>query len=201
MAKRSSFRVLVVDDDQDMCLFLKDFLTSEGFRVSTVTSPEEAVPEIRDGKFQIVLLDIRMPGRDGISLLREIRALDSDLCVIVMTAYPSVETAVETMKADAFDYLLKPFEPEDLRAALARAVQEKGLFVDAETRLNQLIGTKLRSLRTERKLTLRQVANKTRLSVSLISQIELGRSAASVSTLHKLATALRVKIAHLFEGV
>ncbi|MEE8557945.1 MAG: response regulator [Myxococcota bacterium] len=201
MAKRSSFRVLVVDDDQDMCLFLKDFLSSEGFRVSTVTSPEEAVPEIRDGKYQIVLLDIRMPGRDGISLLREIRALDSDLCVIVMTAYPSVETAVETMKADAFDYLPKPFEPEDLRAALARAVQEKGLFVDAGTRLNQLIGTKLRSLRSERKLTLRQVANKTRLSVSLISQIELGRSAASVSTLHKLATALRVKIAHLFEGV
>lgn len=201
MAKRSNFRVLVIDDDPDMCLFLKDFLTSEGFGVGTVTSAEEAVPEIRDGKYQLVLLDIRMPGRDGISLLREIRSLDSDLCVIVMTAYPSVETAVETMKADAFDYLLKPFEPQDLRAALARAVQEKGLFVDPEARLNQLIGTKLRALRTERKLTLRQVANKTRLSVSLISQIELGRSAASVSTLHKLATALRVKIAHLFEGV
>ena len=74
-------------------------------------------------------------------------------------------------------------------------------MVDPEERLNQTIGAKIRLLRTKRGLTLKQVANKTALSVSLISQIELGKSAASISTLHKLSGALGVKLAQLFEGV
>ena len=113
----------------------------------------------------------------------------------------SVESAVETMKADAFDYLHKPFELEDLRQVIHRAVREKGLIIDAEQRINDLIGAKIRELRKERTLTLKQLGNKTGLSVSLISQIELGKSAASVSTLYKLSTALGVSMSYLFEAV
>ena len=201
MPQRSKLRVLVVDDDEGMCQYLKDFLTADGYQVTAIMNPDHVLKEIRDGRYQIILLDLRMPGLDGASLLREIRAVDSDLCVIVMTAYPSVETAVETMKAQAFDYLRKPFELEDLRRVLNRAIRQTGLVVDPEERLNQMIGAKLRALRMENRLTLKQVANKTGLSVSLISQIELGKSAASVSTLQKLATALRVKMSYLFEGI
>ena len=77
----------------------------------------------------------------------------------------------------------------------------EGLMIDAEERVNQLLGVKIRQLRKDRSLTLKQLANKTTLSVSLISQIELGKSAASVSTLRKLATALGVSMSYLFEGV
>jgi DNA-binding NtrC family response regulator len=201
MPQRSKLRVLVVDDDEGMCQYLTDFLTADGYQVTAIMDPDQVLKEIREGRYQIILLDLRMPGLDGASLLREIRTVDSDLCVIVMTAYPSVETAVETMKAQAFDYLRKPFELEDLRRVLDRAIRQTGLVVDAEERLNQMIGAKLRALRMENRLTLKQVANKTGLSVSLISQIELGKSAASVSTLQKLATALRVKMSYLFEGI
>jgi DNA-binding NtrC family response regulator len=201
MAQRSKLRVLVIDDDEGICQFLKDSLTADGYQVSAVTRPDEALQEVREGRYQVVLLDLRMPELDGASLLREIRSHDSDLCVIVMTAYPSVETAVETMKAQAFDYIRKPFELDELRRTLEKAVRESGLVVDPEERLNQAIGAKIRALRTENSLTLKQVANKTGLSVSLISQIELGKSAASVSTLQKLAAALKVKMAYLFEGL
>jgi DNA-binding NtrC family response regulator len=201
MARRMKLRVLVIDDDENICLYLKAFLTREGYRATCITKPEDAISEIRDGRYQIVLLDLRMPGIDGVSLLRQIRDIDSELCVIVMTAYPSVETAVDTMKAEAFDYLRKPFETEELREVLRRAIRAKGLMVDPEERLNQAVGGKLRGLRSDRKLTLKQVANKTGLSVSLISQIELGKSAASLSTLQKLSTALGVRLAFLFEGV
>ncbi len=201
MAQRTKLRILVVDDDEDICLYLREFLTREGYRVSTVTKPHEALPEIKEGKHQIVLLDVRLPDTDGVTLLKEIRGFDSDICVIVMTGYPSVESAVDTMKADAFDYLRKPFELQQLRDVLNRAVREKGLLVDAEERINQLLGAKIRFMRKERALTLKQLANKTALSVSLISQIELGKSAASVSTLRKLATALGVSMSSLFEGV
>jgi DNA-binding NtrC family response regulator len=201
MAQRQKLGILVIDDDEDICLYLREFLTGEGYRVKTVTQPQEALSEVKEGRHQIILLDIRMPGIDGVSLLRQIRAIDSDICVIVMTAYPSVESAVETMKADALDYLRKPFELDHLRQVVQRAIREKGLMVDAEERLNQQIGNKIRLLRRERTLTLKQLANKTGLSVSLISQIELGKSAASVSTLHKLSAALSVPMSYLFENV
>ena len=201
MARQSKIRVLVIDDDEDICAYLQTFLTREGYKITTVSRPEEALPELREGRHQIILLDLRMPGLDGVSLLRAIRAVDSDVCVIVMTAYPSVETAVDTMKADAFDYLPKPFEASELRAVVQRAILEKGLVVDPEERMNHVIGGKLRGLRSGRGLTLKQVANKTGLSVSLISQIELGKSAASVSTLGKLSAALGVKMAEIFESV
>jgi DNA-binding NtrC family response regulator len=201
MADRTKLRILVVDDDRDVCDYLQDFLIREGYRVQTLVKPMDALIEIKEGRHQIVLLDIRMPELDGVQLLRQIRAIDSDICVIIMTAYPSVDSAVDTMKADAFDYLRKPFDNEQLRAVIQRAVREKGLMVDAEERVNQLLGSKIRQLRKERNLTLKQLANKTALSVSLISQIELGKSAASVSTLRKLAAALGVTLSHLFDGI
>ena len=201
MVQRMKLRILVVDDDEDVCLYMKEFLTREGYRVTTVSKPAEALPEIKEGRHQIVLLDVRMPDLDGVALLREIRSIDSDICVIVMTAYPTVDTAVDSMRADAYDYLRKPFELEQLRQVIQRAVRENGLLVDAEDRINQLLGTRIRTLRRDRTLTLKQLANKTTLSVSLISQIELGKSAASVSTLRKLSTALGVPMSNLFDGV
>jgi ribosome-binding protein aMBF1 (putative translation factor) len=105
------------------------------------------------------------------------------------------------MKHQAFSYLQKPLDPDEFRAVLKEAISEKGLLVDLETRLNQVVGKRLRGKRTEAKLTLKQLANRTGLSVSLISQIELGKSAASMSTLHKLATALLVRMTFFFETV
>jgi DNA-binding NtrC family response regulator len=201
LAGRTKLRVLIVDDDPGICQFLKEVLGAEGYVVATCSSPTQVVDEVKQGRYQVVLLDIRMPEITGVELLQRIRAVDSDICVIVMTAYPSVDSAVETMKLEAFDYLRKPFDPDQLRAAMRRAIRERGLLVDAEERLNQLLGTRLRGIRKEHGLTLKQLANKTSLSVSLISQIELGKSAASVSTLRKLSTALGVPLARLLEGL
>jgi len=105
------------------------------------------------------------------------------------------------MKQHAFDYLQKPIELEELRHVIDAAIREKGLLVDVETRLNQIVGKRLRERRSESTLTLKQLANRTGLSVSLISQIELGKSAASMSTLYKLATALQVRMTYFFETV
>src|SRR5262245_36400133 len=201
MSQRPRIRVLVVDDDEDICLYLREFLERDGYAVTTCTEPRSALPEIKESRHQIVLLDVRMPEIDGVRMLHQIRAIDSDLCVIAMTAYPSVETAVETLKLDAFDYLRKPFDVEQLRGALARAVREKGLRVDGEEPINELLGARIRALRKQRALTLKQLANKTSLSVSLISQIELGKSAASVSTLRKLAASLGSTLSELFQAI
>jgi len=90
---------------------------------------------------------------------------------------------------------------EELRAVIHAAIRDKGLLVDLESRLNQVVGRRLRERRSAGELTLKQLANRTGLSVSLISQIELGKSAASMSTLHKLSTALQVKMTYFFETI
>ncbi len=201
MASKHQLNVLVVDRDEGSNVQIKDYLTTEGYQAEVVTDSDQVVGEIKRGRFQLVILDVSPPEGRGVELLQRIRSADSDICVIAMTEMPTVETAVSTLKNQAFDYLQKPLETEELHAVVQAAIREKGLLVDLETRLNQLVGARLREKRTATQLTLKQLANRTGLSVSLISQIELGKSAASMSTLHKLATALQVRMTYFFETV
>ncbi len=201
MGAKQRLNVLVVDSDEATNIELKDFLTEQGYQASVLTEPDRVIDEIKKGRFQLVLLDVSPPVDAGVGLLQKIRATDSDICVICMTAMPSVDVAVRTLKSQAFDYLQKPLAPEELHAVIEAAIREKGLLVDMETRLNQVVGGRLRERRSAAGLTLKQLANRTGLSVSLISQIELGKSAASMSTLHKLATALQVRMTYFFETI
>ena len=201
MASKQRLNVLVVDRDEATNLELKDFLSEEGYQAFALSDPDQVVEEIKKGRFQLVLLDVSPPEDAGIELLARIRRADSDICVVAMTAMPTVAAAVRTLKIQAFDYLQKPLEMEELRAVISAAIREKGLLVDLESRLNQVVGRRLRERRSAGELTLKQPANRTGLSVSLISQIELGKSAASMSTLHKLSTALQVKMTYFFETI
>ncbi|MCG8591944.1 MAG: response regulator [Proteobacteria bacterium] len=200
MSSKQRLSVLVVDEDEATTIALKEFLNHDGYRVQSLSDPSRAGEEVREGTYQIVLLDVS-PGGGGVHALQDIRSADSDLCIIATTAVPSVEMAVATMKHQAFHYLQKPLEEEELKAVLDQAIREKGLLVDLETRLNSEVGQRIRDRRKEAALTLKQLANRTGLSVSLISQIELGKSAASMSTLHKLAAALQVRMTYFFETV
>jgi DNA-binding NtrC family response regulator len=201
MSSAQPLSVLVVDPDVETRGALSSFLLEEGFRPTELEDSSMAPGAVKDGRYHMVLLDLGEPEVDGVALLQKIRSLDDDLCVICMTGQPSVETAVATMKHRAFDYLKKPLEIGELRPVLRNAIREHGLLVNVEKRLNAMVGERGRSRRHEMGLTLKQVANRTGLSVSLISQIELGKSAASVLTLHKLSTALGVKMTHFFEAI
>jgi DNA-binding NtrC family response regulator len=200
MSSQQHLNVLVVDRDEETTLQLKEFLAQDSHRVTTLSDPAQTCDEIRENRYQIVILDVS-PGSGGAEALQSVRTLDSDLCVIATTEIASVEMAVQTMKKRAFHYLQKPLDAEEFRAVMREAINEKGLLVDLETRLNSVVGQRIRELRHARPLTLKQLANRTGLSVSLISQIELGKSAASMSTLHKLATALQTKMTYFFETV
>ena len=201
MPNKNRLNILVIDRDDPTTIDLKDFLSSEGYRVEVLTDATQAADEIRHNRYQIIFLDVSPGNIEGLDALREIRAGDSDLCVVAMTAVPTVEMAVATMKHQAFHYLQKPVDREEVSTVIEAAIREKGLLIDLDTRLNQEVGGRIRERRKNRSLTLRQLANRTGLSVSLISQIELGKSAASMSTLHKLATALQVRMTYFFETV
>ncbi|MFT5358867.1 MAG: two-component system OmpR family response regulator [Polyangiales bacterium] len=193
-----AIRILVVDDDDAICEFMETFLTKDGFEVTSLSDPSKAPAEVRVGGYHLVILDLMMPGMDGIQTLEKIRSVDSDVAVIIYTGYPSLETAVASMKLDAVDYLGKPFEPSEFREVLDRVMRKKGLLRTPEENLHRVIGETIRGLRKERSLTLKQMARRTGLSVSLLSQIERAESSASISSLYKTATALDVRVQDLF---
>ncbi len=190
--------VLVVDDDQDVCEYLQDFLTSEGFAVTVVRDPTRAVEKLKKGDFHVCVLDLMMPKLSGIDLLGQIRQVDDDVAVIILTGYPSLETATSSIEHDVSAYIRKPFSIIEFRDHLLRIAKKKGLVLRREDQLHATIGRSIRELRKARGLTLKQMSRRTKLSVSLLSQIERAESSASVSSLFKVATALDVKITELF---
>jgi DNA-binding NtrC family response regulator len=196
----SQLSVLVVDDDPDILEYLQDFLTSEGFEVTALSDPSRAVARIRDEVFHLVVLDLMMPGISGMDLLAQIRAVDDDIAVIILTGHPSLDTATASIQHEVSAYLQKPITPADFREAIARIAKKKGLVLRREDELHAAIGRQIRDLRKARGLTLKQMARRTNLSVSLLSQIERAESSASVSSLFKVATALDVRLTDLFGG-
>ena len=191
-------KVLVVDDDPAILEFMETFLTKDGFEVTTIAEPKDAPDEVKEGGYHLVVLDLMMPGLGGVEALEQIRKVDSDVAVVIFTGYPSLETAVQSMKLDAVDYLKKPFNPDEFREVLDRVMRKKGLLRTPEENLHRVIGETIRGLRKDRSLTLKQMARRTGLSVSLLSQIERAESSASISSLYKIATALDVRIQDLF---
>ena len=119
-------RILVVDDEIGMCDFLRYLLEGEGYEVDDANSGIDALDKLRAGSYQLVLADIKMPGMDGLEMLRRIKELDPDTIVIVMTGYSSLETAIKAIKYDAHNYLTKPFDdPDAVLAAVENGLLER----------------------------------------------------------------------------
>ena len=122
--ERKGFRILVVDDELIVRDSLKEWLEEEGFAVDMAASGQEALDQLTRQAYQLMLLDLKMPAMDGVEVLKKAKEAFPDLSVIMMTAYATVETAVEAMKIGAQDYLLKPFDPETLIPMAERLYQE-----------------------------------------------------------------------------
>ena len=193
-----SVRILIVDDDKAICDFMQSLLEKDGFVVKTLSDPTLVEDEIRQGDYHVLILDLMMPKLDGIEVLKKVRAVDSDIAVVIFTAHPNLDSAVASMKLDAVDYIKKPFNVDEFREVLARVMKKKGLARTPEEQLHKIIGDTIRTMRKEKELTLKQMSRRTGLSISLLSQIERAESSPSISSLYKIAIALDSKIQDLF---
>ncbi|HKY37943.1 MAG TPA: response regulator [Polyangiaceae bacterium] len=193
-----SVRILIVDDDKAICDFMQSLLEKDGFIVKTMGDPTLVEDEVRAGDYHVLILDLMMPKMDGIEVLKRIRAVDSDIAVVIFTAHPNLDSAVASMKLDAVDYIKKPFNVDEFRDVLSRVMKKKGLARTPEEQLHKIIGDTIRTMRKEKELTLKQMSRRTGLSISLLSQIERAESSPSISSLYKIAIALDSKIQDLF---
>jgi len=124
--------LLIVEDDDVIRKTLSEVFVRNGFKVFSSERGNEALAIIKKHKIDIVLLDLKLPDSNGLEILKKVRALDEDITVIVMTAYPEIKTAVSAMKCGAYDYINKPFELEELKLLIEKAVETRNLRSEVE---------------------------------------------------------------------
>ncbi|MFQ6002833.1 MAG: sigma-54-dependent transcriptional regulator, partial [Candidatus Zixiibacteriota bacterium] len=125
-----SYRILIVDDEKTQRDMLAGFLEKEGYSVATAKSGFEAIEICQDKYFEVALIDLKMPGMDGIELLKKLKEMNPEIQAIMMTAYGSVETAVEAMKMGAYHYVNKPINLDELKLNIKKALENYHLLAE-----------------------------------------------------------------------
>jgi two-component system response regulator AtoC len=131
-------RVMVVDDDAETLALLHEIVAKEGYEVETAEDAETALRRLGEWQPELIITDIHMPGMDGLDLLAAVREKEPDIPVVLLTAYGSLKTAVDAIKAGAFDYLSKPFVVEDIRLVVRRALEHTKLVRENRSLRGQL---------------------------------------------------------------
>ncbi len=201
MGVRHHIKALVIDDDPSICKTVSLLLEDHGYMPVAFTDPDEAISAADNESFQLALIDLRMPAMDGVEVVERLKKIDERMSCIVMTAYPDLDSATETMRRGTCDYIAKPFKQEELLAAVERACQRMGIIYTNEQELNRLIGQRIRSHRLGQNLTLRQLSDRTDLTTSQLSQVELGKNAASVWALARISNSLGLQVSELLNGL
>jgi two-component system response regulator HydG len=153
MAENARFHILLVDDDANHLKTLKTLVASWGYQVSLAEDGAQAVARVGEGPFDLILMDVRMAAMDGIEALKRIKAYNPAIPILIMTAYSSVDSAVEALKSGAYDYMTKPLDFDVLRLSMERALehtrlksenQELKARLSAGFELQQIIGRSAR---------------------------------------------------------
>jgi two-component system response regulator HydG len=118
-------RILIIDDDMDMCNLLGRFLGKKGFETEAAHSGNKGIAKFKESKFDVVLCDFRLGDKEGRDVLKEIKQIDPYAIVIIITGYSDIKTAVDVIKAGAFDYITKPLIPEEVLNVISRALQQQ----------------------------------------------------------------------------
>ena len=176
--------IAVLDDDIDFRNYIEDLLRDEGrYSVRTFADQEELFASAETRIPDIVLLDMKMGTVTGEEVVEQLLTRWPEMCIIVITGYPSLENMRATFKLRVFDYLAKPFSLAQLRQTLQNAVEQFGLGRTPQDLLRERLGHRIKLLRVERGWSLKDLAAATKLSVSQISSIERGANLPSVESL------------------
>ncbi|NOY88577.1 MAG: sigma-54-dependent Fis family transcriptional regulator [FCB group bacterium] len=135
-----SAKILVIDDEDSMCNFMSIMLTKEGYLVDTVNSGQKGISLLKEKNYDLVIADLNMPSMTGIDVLKEVKTFKRDQDLIVMTAYASVDTAIEAMKQGAVDYITKPFKVDEIKLVIEKSINRKHLIKENDELKKRLQG-------------------------------------------------------------
>ncbi|MFL6448574.1 MAG: response regulator [Bryobacteraceae bacterium] len=194
--------VVVLDDDLDFRNYIEDLLRDEGkYSIRSFADASTLFESIQDSVPEIVLLDMKMGATSGETVVEDLLAQWPELCIIVITGYPSLESMRTTFKLRVFDYLAKPFSIQQLRQTLQNAIEQFGLGSTPQERLRKRLGHCIKLLRVERNWSLKELATAAKLSVSQISSIERGTNLPSVESLLAISRAFNRRPSELLASI
>jgi DNA-binding response OmpR family regulator len=197
-------RILILDDDPATCQVIEAALAHHDFKVSSVTDPALMEATLRTDPsefYHLIILDYVLPGLEPEQVFGWVRDHQPEASIVVVTGYPSIDSALNCLRARTYDYLTKPFQVAQLRQVVMRCLESKGLLRMSEEALRESLGSAIRERRKALGLTLAQMAARTDVSLGYLSQIELGKNSASIETLYRICLALGIKMAELFQAV
>jgi DNA-binding response OmpR family regulator len=194
-------RLLILDDDPSVCRVIQAALAQEGFVVDAVSDPAQVEARLGAQDYHLIILDYVIPGLRSEQVLEWLRQHQPDASIIVVTAYPSIDSALNCLRARTYDYITKPFQVAHLQRVVTRCLESKGLLRLSEAALRESLGSAIRERRKAQGLTLAQMAQRTNVSLGYLSQIELGKNSASIETLYRISLGLGVRLAELFQSV
>jgi len=194
--------IAVLDDDIDFLNYIEDLLRDEGnYTVRTFAGADELFTSAESRVPDIVLLDMKMGAASGEEILERLLSRWPELCIIVVTGYPSLESMRATFKLRVFDYLAKPFSLSQLRQTLQNAIEQFSLGRTPQDRLRERLGHRIKLLRVERDWSLKDLAATTKLSVSQISSIERGANLPSIESLLAICHAFGRKPSEILASI
>jgi ActR/RegA family two-component response regulator len=194
-------RLLIVDDDQTTCSLIQNALANRDFQIDVVSEPLMVESALRTNTYHLIILDYVLPGLEADQVFGWIRDTQPDANIVVVTGYPSVDSALSCLRARTYDYLTKPFQVDQLREIVFRCLESKGLLRMTEEALRESLGSAIRERRKALGLTLSNMSDRTGVSLGYLSQIELGKNSASIETLYRICLALGMKMSELFQAV
>ncbi len=194
-------RLLILDDDPQTCHLIQALLSNQGFVIDSLSDPSQVEGWLKGQQYHLIIMDYVLPGLEAEQVLAWIRDHQPEASVIVVTAFPTVESALNCLRARTYDYLTKPFQVEQLRSLVVRCLENKGLLRMTEEALRETLGNVIRDKRKGQKFTLQQMSDKTGVSLGYLSQIELGKNSASIETLYRICLALGMKMSDLFTAI
>jgi CheY-like chemotaxis protein len=197
----SEVHILVLDDDQAVCRVMQAALAPSDFKVETVSDPSLIEAALQSRPYHVIILDYVIPGVESEQVLEWVRAHQPNASIIVVTAYPSIDSALNCLRARTYDYLTKPFQVAHLKRVVLRCLEGRGLLRMSEAALRESLGAAIRERRKGLGLTLAQMAQRTGVSLGYLSQIELGKNSASIETLYRISLGLGIKMSELFQTV
>jgi DNA-binding NtrC family response regulator len=194
--------VAVLDDDVDFRTYIGDLLRDEaGYAIRTFAHPDELFAAAEARLPDILLLDMKMGAATGDKVVEQLLSQWPELCIIVVTGYPSYEDMRATFKLRVFDYLAKPFSLAQLRQTLQNAIEQFSLGRTAQDRLRDRLGHRIKLLRVERDWSLKDLAAATRLSVSQISSIQRGADLPSIESLLAICRTFERKPSEILSSI
>lgn len=195
-------RLLILDDDPGTCSVIQAALANRDFTIDTVSDPTliESVLNQRN-KYHLIIMDYVIPGLEPDQVFAWIRDNQPEANIVVVTGYPSVDSALNCLRARTYDYLTKPFQVDQLRDIVIRCLESKGLLRMTEEALRESLGAAIRERRKGLGFTLSNMSERTGVSLGYLSQIELGKNSASIETLYRICLALGIKMSELFTAV